>query len=226
MGAERSALILGATGLVGGLLLDRLLADPGWTRVEVIGRRPTGRTHPKLTELAGELDRLDAHAASFGADAVFCCLGTTLRRAGSREAFRRVDLDAVAAAARLAARSGAKRFVLVSAAGASRRSRFFYSRVKAEAEAAVGESGVPGVVILRPSLILGPRAERRPAEAIAQRAARVLAPLMQGPLRRLRGVPAEAVARTMVRLAAAAGPGVRVVENEEILGPGSAAADA
>jgi uncharacterized protein YbjT (DUF2867 family) len=226
MAAERSALVLGATRLVGGELLGRLLADPAWDPVQVLGRRSTGRIHPRLREHRGDLDALEQHAALFAVDVVFCCLGTTLRRAGSQEAFRRVDLDAVATAARLAARAGAGTFMLVSAAGASRESRFFYNRVKGEAEAAVGESGVPGVVILRPSLILGPRAERRSAEAIAQRVARVLAPLMQGPLRRLRAVPAEAVAGAMIRLASGPERGVRVVENEEILSLGGAGDDA
>lgn len=217
MAAERTALLLGATGLVGGALLGRLLADPGWT-VTVLGRRTVGIRHPRLREELVPLDRLAEHAARFRVDAVFCALGTTIRAAGSREAFRRVDLHGIAEAARLAAGAGAARFILVSSAGADPRSRLFYSRVKGEAERAVADAGLPAVAILRPSLLLGSRSESRPLEAIAQRAARWLAPAMRGPLRRLRPVRAMTVAGAMQRLASLSWHGVRIVENDEIFG--------
>jgi uncharacterized protein YbjT (DUF2867 family) len=226
MAGERTALVLGATGLVGGVLLRRLLDDPAWTHVTVLGRRPTGRVHPRLTEVAAELDEIPDHAERFAVHTVFCCLGTTLRKAGSREAFRRVDLGAVAIAARLASRGGATRFLLVSAGGADPASRIFYNRVKGEAEAAVLAAGIPGVDVFRPSLILGPRGERRPLEAAAQRIGRLLAPLLAGPLRRVRPVPADAVARAMLRLASDAAPGRRTVENEEILSLAGSPGDA
>lgn len=214
---ERSALTLGATGLVGERLLDRLLESPAWRRVAVVGRRPTGRRHPKLTEHVAPLEAMDSHRDAFAVDAVFCCLGTTIRRAGSQAAFRAVDLDAVAAAARLAAGAGARQFLLVTAAGANAASRVFYNRVKGEAEAAVIASGVPGVAILRPSLLLGPRGERRPAERLAQVLGGALAPVMVGPLARLRPIPAERVAEALQRLAEEGVSGVRIVENDEII---------
>lgn len=217
MSEPRSALVLGATGLVGGLLLDLLLDDPAWRRVVVLGRRPVDREHPKLEQATDDLGRMEAHADAFRVDAVFCCLGTTLAKAGSREAFRRVDFELVAESARLAARGGAGRYLLVTAAGSSPRSLFFYSRVKGEAEAAVRAAGVPAVAILRPSQILGDRDERRRVEAVAQRASRIVAPLLVGPLRRLRPVPARVLALALARVARELPPGVRVVENEEIL---------
>jgi uncharacterized protein YbjT (DUF2867 family) len=216
MADDRSALVLGATGLVGGHLLDRLLRDPGLVEVRVLARRSTGRAAPRLREQLAPLEEMERHAGLFAAADVYCCLGTTLRAAGSREAFRRVDLDAVARAAALAAAGGARHFLLVSAAGAARSSRFFYNRVKGEAEEAVAASGVPAVSIVRPSLLLGGRGESRPMEALAQRLFGALAPLMAGPLRRARPVPADAVARALHRLAAVPRPGVRRVENEEI----------
>lgn len=220
--APASALLLGATGLVGGRVLDLLLDDPAFGRVVVLGRRPVDRAHPKLRQHVADLRRVADHAPLFRVDDVFCCLGTTIRAAGSQEAFRRVDHDVVVDSARTAAAAGARRYLLVTAAGADRRSRFFYNRVKGEAEEGVRAQPFEGVVILRPSLILGPRAERRPAEALAQRVAPMLAPLLAGPLRRYRAVEAGAVARAMVRMAKERPRGVRVVESDEILQIGGA----
>jgi uncharacterized protein YbjT (DUF2867 family) len=220
MAGERRALVLGGTGLVGGALLGRLLADPEWTQVATLGRRPTGRAHPRLAEHTAPLEEMDQHAAAFAVDAVFCALGTTRRKAGSQGAFRAIDLEGVASAARLAAAAGARRFLLVSAAGASPRSRVFYSRVKGEAEEAARAAGVPGVVIVRPSLILGARGERRPAEHAAQVVGGFVAPLLRGPLARVRPVGAATIAAAMIRLAGEEAAGVRVVENEEILALG------
>lgn len=218
MSEGASALVLGATGLVGGHLLDLLLDDPAYGRVVVLGRRPVERAHPRLEQRTADLARMAEQADAFAVDRVFCALGTTLRAAGSREAFRRVDHDFVVESARLAAREGAKSYLLVSSAGASRRSPFFYPRVKAEAEEGVRAHGPASVVVLRPSQLLGERGERRPAEALAQRAMGALAPLFAGPLRRYRAVPARTVARAMVRLAAAPpAPAAVVVENDRIL---------
>lgn len=217
-----SALLLGATGLVGGQLLDLLLDDPAYGRVVVLGRRPVKRTHAKLEQQVADLGRLDEHAGQFAVDDVFCCLGTTIRAAGSQEAFRRVDHDYVVGSARVAASAGARRYLLVTAAGADPRSRFFYNRVKGDAEAGVRAQPFEGVVILRPSLILGPRAERRTAEAVAQRLAPALNAVMVGPLRRYRAIEARTIARAMVRLAGERPRGVRVVENDEIQAIGGA----
>ncbi|MBW3571192.1 MAG: NAD(P)H-binding protein [Gemmatimonadetes bacterium] len=214
--APAGALLLGATGLVGGHVLDLLLHDPAYGRVVVLGRRPVDREHPKLQQHVADLGRLEEHAALFGVDAVFCCLGTTIRAAGSREAFRRVDHDYVVGAARVAAAAGARRYLLVTAAGADPRSRIFYNRVKGQAEEGVRAQPLESVVILRPSLILGDRAERRPGEALAQRVMPALGWMMVGPLRRYRAVDARTIARAMVRLAKARAPGVRTVESDEI----------
>ncbi|HEX6368744.1 MAG TPA: NAD(P)H-binding protein [Longimicrobium sp.] len=211
-----SALLLGATGLVGGHVLDLLLDDPAYGRVVVLGRRSIDRTHPRLQQHVVDLGRLDEHAARFAVDDVFCCLGTTIRAAGSQEAFRRVDHDYVVGAARVAAGAGARRYLLVTAAGADAGSRIFYNRVKGEAEAGVRAQPFEGVVILRPSLILGPREQRRPGEAVAQRIAPALGWMMIGPLRRYRAVEAGTVARAMVRAAKERTRGVRIVESEEI----------
>jgi uncharacterized protein YbjT (DUF2867 family) len=211
-----TALLLGATGLIGGHVLDLLLADPAYGRITVLGRRPVPREHPKLEQHVADLGRLEEHADRFNVDAVFCCLGTTIKVAGSQEAFRRVDYEYVASSARMAAEHGARRYLLVTAGGADAGSRIFYSRTKGEAEDAVRALPLPSTVILRPSLLLGERAEPRPIEAMAQRWSSAINRMMIGPLRRYRPIEARTVARAMVRLAAQNASGVRIVENEEI----------
>jgi len=210
----RSALVLGATGLVGGHCVDLLLRDPDYTTVHVIVRRPTGRASAGLEEHVLDYDLLSAHPDLFRVDSVLCCLGTTIRKAGSRQAFRRIDLEYPAEAARLAARAGAKNFVIVTSLGADPRSRIFYNRAKGEVEEAVRRAGLP-VWALRPSLLLGERREVRPAERLAQVLLRPIIPVMVGPLRRLRPVDAATVAQAMVNLARREGPG-GVVESERI----------
>jgi uncharacterized protein YbjT (DUF2867 family) len=212
----RTALVLGATGLVGGELVDLLLPDPGWSRVTTLVRRPGHAPHPRLDERVVDLEKMSDHAAAFAADVVFCALGTTIRQAGSQDAFRHVDHDLVVEGARLAAAQGARHFVLVTALDADPASRIFYNRVKGETERDVRALGLPAVTILRPSLILGARSQRRVAERVAQWIAPVLAPLLQGPLRGYRAIPARSVARAMARLGREAASGARVVENETI----------
>jgi len=212
----RTAAVLGATGLVGGHCLELLLRDGEWSRVTVLARRALRRVHPRLAERVADFDRLDEHADAFEVDDVFCCLGTTIKQAGSQEAFRRVDHDYVLRSAQLAHERGARRFLLVSALGADAGSRVFYNRVKGEAERDVLALAFEGVALLRPSLLLGRRSEHRAGEAFAQMAAPIVSPLLVGPLRKYRAIPAAAVARAMVRLAKERVTGVRVVENDEI----------
>ncbi|HSU16767.1 oxidoreductase [Longimicrobium sp.] len=213
----RTALVLGATGLVGGHCVDLLLADPAWERVTTIGRRSIDREHPKLVQRLADLGRLEEEAGdAFAVDDVFCCLGTTIRKAGSREAFMRVDHDYPVAAATLASRRGARRFFLVSSLGADAGSRVFYNRVKGEVERDVAAVPFEGVALVRPSLMLGPRIERRIGERVAQVVMPLFSPVMRGPLRKYRAIDALAVARAMVRLARASFTGVRIVESDEL----------
>jgi uncharacterized protein YbjT (DUF2867 family) len=212
----RTALLLGATGLVGGHCLRLLLEEPAYGRVHVLTRRGLGRAHPRLAEHVVDFDRLDGTAAAVRADDVFCCLGTTIAKAGSRDAFRRVDHDYPLNTARLALARGARRFLLVSALGADPRSRVFYNRVKGETERDVSALGFDAVVLLRPSLLIGERAERRRGEEIGKRVMPFVGPLLVGPLRKYRGIEGETVARAMVRLALGDAAGVRIVESDEI----------
>ena len=159
--SRRTALLAGASGLVGGHLLQRLLADPRYRQVIAVSRKALGIEHPKLRSLITDFDPIEAAIAGLGetVDDAFCALGTTIKTAGSRAAFRRVDFGYVVAFARAARAAGARHFMLVSAIGASARSRIFYLRVKGETEEAVAALGYPALHIFRPGLLLGQRAE-------------------------------------------------------------------
>jgi uncharacterized protein YbjT (DUF2867 family) len=210
----RSALILGATGLVGAHCLDHLLVDPDYDSVHVIGRRPTGRKSTRLKEHVGDLSGMESYSRFFAVDVVFCCLGTTIRKAGSRDAFRKVDLVFPETAARLADEMGAEQYVLVSSVGADPSSKVFYSRVKGEVEQAVSRYGFRKVVIARPSLLLGDRNERRIGEMVASAVLWPMSPLMVGRLARYRPVQARAVARALIAAAREMPPGRHVLESD------------
>jgi uncharacterized protein YbjT (DUF2867 family) len=206
----RTALVAGATGLVGTALLQLLATDAEYREVRVLGRRPPAQAGAKVRFIESDFGTLAALARELAVDDVFCCLGTTIRKAGSQEAFERVDFRMVVDLARATQQAGAKRFLVVSAVGASAHAAAFYSRVKGRMEQAVRELPFEAVHIVRPSLLLGDRAERRPAEQAAQVVAPWLAPVLRGPLAKYRAVPADEVAAALVTLARRPAKGAHV----------------
>jgi len=186
----RIAILAGASGLVGGSLLRLLLDDPDYDRVVALGRRAPSIADPKLDAQVVDFAALPGIV---GTDA-FCCLGTTMRLAGSRAAFRQVDHDHVLAFAAAARQGGATRLALVSSVGADPTSGTYYLRVKGETERGVAALGFAGLDIFRPSLLLGPRQSRRPAEAVAQAVLPLLDPLLPT---RYRALDHRLVARAM-----------------------------
>jgi uncharacterized protein YbjT (DUF2867 family) len=214
---ERSALLAGASGLVGSRCLKRLLIEPAYTRVITLSRRPLPHEDPRLEQHVVEFDRLGRVGFEFPRAAdVFCCLGTTMRQAGSEAAFRQVDFTYVVSLASLALGAGAKQFLLVSSLGASPTSRIFYSRVKGETEAAVTALPFEGRQIFRPSILVGERAERRAGESLGSAVMRGTAFAMVGPLRKYRPIAAATVAEAMVRVAFRAPRGINIYESDEI----------
>lgn len=209
----KTALVAGGSGLVGGLLLKELLADVSYEKVVALVRKGLPLSHRKLEQVSVDFDALPALPK---ADEAYCCLGTTRAKAGSAEAFRKVDLDAVVSFARAASTAGAKHFYLVSSNGANAASPLLYPRTKGEAEKAVFEFPFLSVHVFRPSLLLGARAESRPAERLAQAALGPLKSLFAGPLKRWAPIEAAVVAKALVRRAARAQPGFHVLENEDI----------
>jgi uncharacterized protein YbjT (DUF2867 family) len=206
-----TAIVAGATGLVGGECLRQLLGCPRYERVIVVTRRELGAAarHDKLREVVIEFDRLGEAKARLRGDHVFCALGTTIRKAGSQAKFRAVDYEYPLRLAQLARQNGARHFSIVSALGASRSSPFFYSRVKGEVEEGLRQMGWPSLAILRPSVIAGERAESRPLERVSEQLLR-LAPATWRP------VPARDIAGAMIAVALREPSGVTVVESRQI----------
>ncbi len=209
--SQKSVVLVGATGLVGSECLGLLLADPAFERVTVLARRaPEGLLPaPKLSWHVADLEHPEPHADLLAADALICALGTTIKQAGSKERFRAIDHGIPLALARLGVARGLRDFLLVSALGADPGSRVFYNRVKGELEEALAALPLRSLTIVRPSLLLGARKERRLGEHLAQR----LAFLIPG---RYAAIPARAVAAALVRLAKEDSVGRRVVESAEM----------
>lgn len=205
------AVVAGATGLVGRDLVRQLATDGGWREVRALTRRelPVGMGDPRVVPVQVDYERLGPAPTWMEADHVFCALGTTMRQAGSAEAFRRVDFDMPLALARVALSRGVRHFLLVSAVGASPASRFFYNRVKGEVEEAIAGLGFRSLTIARPSLLLGPRSEPR----LGERLGRILGLVAPA---RWRPVASASVARALVEAARRDAPGVRVLDNREL----------
>lgn len=213
---NRSALLLGASGLVGGECLKILLTEGSYDRVHALVRRPLGVDHPKLIQHLVSFEDLEATSAPWSADAVFCCLGTTISKAGSQEAFRRVDHGYPLAAARSATTNNAGTFLLISALGAHAESRIFYNRIKGQTERDLKRLNLKRLVLFRPSLILGDRKERRTKEMVASTLMKPLSGLMVGGLRRYRPIHARTIARAMVRMSLKEAAGCVTLESEQI----------
>ncbi len=213
MPEPRTALLVGATGLIGSCLLRRLLASERYSSVVAWARRDIGQTHPKLKVEIVDFERLAERRVEV--EDVFCCLGTTIKQAGSQAAFRRVDYDYPVALARAAARGGAKRLLVVSALGADPDSTVFYNRVKGEMEQAV-RAGVPQTILLRPSLLSGARAQERLGEKIGLVIGNIFGPL----LGKYRPIHADIVAAAMLK-AAGEDRASGVLESDEIRTIGS-----
>ncbi|HJQ65552.1 MAG TPA: oxidoreductase [Gemmatimonadales bacterium] len=213
----RVALLAGATGLVGGQCLEQLLETPNYDRVIALTRRPLATRHAKLDQRLIDFDQLGREGTDFpAADDVFCCLGTTMKRAGSEAAFRQVDFVYVVSLAGQALARGAKQFLLVSSLGANAKSPIFYSRVKGEAEAAIAALSFEGRQIFRPSILTGERTEHRPGERAGIAVMRGMAFAMIGPLRKYRPIAAATVARAMIRVARQAPRGVNIFASNDI----------
>ena len=214
----RTAIVAGASGLVGGHCLRRLLASGLHEQVIAFVRGPLNVVHKRLQQRTVDFDRLSRMAAFPRGQDVFCCLGTTMKKAGSEAAFRKVDYEYVVRLAETSLRTGADRFFLVSAVGADPKSRVFYSRVKGEAEDAVARLGFSGLHIFRPSFLVGSRPEKRPAEELGIAAARLVSGVLFGRARKYRPIKADTVAHAMIVVAREGSPGKHVYTSDEMEG--------
>lgn len=212
----RTAWLAGATGLVGGFVLKQLIASDRYVRVVVLTRRTVHTEDPKVDQRVVSFDQL-ADMDLPAADDAFCALGTTIKKAGSQEGFRHIDLDFPLALASKALARNAKQFLLVSSAGARAKSKVFYLRTKGELEDAVSELPFKAIHIFRPSMLVGPREERRAAERAGITYMKLVSPMLVGGLRKYRAIEAQDVARSMVSAAAMEKSGKSVYEYDQMM---------
>lgn len=215
---KRNALIAGATGLVGSSLLRQLLENDLYEKILVLTRRPIESARPKIIQQQIDFDRLESFKTDIRVDDVFCALGTTIKTAGSKDAFCKVDHDYVLNLGNWCAANAVKRFLVVSAMGADSGSWVFYNRVKGKMEKSVSRLDIPQIQVFRPSLLMGNRAEKRGGEKIAQVVMGGLGFLFAGPLLKYKGIHADVVAGAMIRAAAEDTKGYRIFESGEMQG--------
>lgn len=214
---KKSALLIGATGLVGEQCLNQLLAHEQYEKVITLTRRSFTNPHPKHKNLVVDFNHLEICELNIKADHVYCAFGTTIAKAGSQAAFRQIDVDFPQQIAQIAAKNGAEKFVLVSSIGADSKSSVFYSRMKGLLEEAVSKMGFKSVIIFRPSILVGNRKEQRKGEEIGIALAKVFSFLFVGSLKKYRGTPVDLLAAQMVKWGTGKKTGVIIVENQDIL---------
>lgn len=215
--SKRTAVIVGATGAIGRELTPLLVASPRFDKVLILHHRPTQYAKlAKVEERVIDFTNIPAPAGDEDVDAVFCCVGTTQKRAGSTEAFQKVDRDIPIALARWAATQQASTFVGISSVDADARARSVYLKTKGQMESGVAGAGVSATYILRPSLLDGEHDEFRLAERIGNRALSLVGPVMVGPLRKYRAVRTRTVAKAMLVCAERGEPGVHIIESDVI----------
>ncbi len=206
---SRVALVAGSTGLIGSQLLELLLGDNDYTKVIALSRKPLSISHAKLENVVLEADELRNHN-ELKADDVYCCLGTTIRQAKSKEAFRKVDFDYPVELATLLKASGANQFLLVSALGSDKNSRIFYNRVKGEVEESIDKIGFSAYHIFRPSLLIGQRKEARAGEDAAKVVYKIFGFLIPA---KYKGIESLKVACAMQHVAKIGKPGKFIYES-------------
>lgn len=214
----KTAIVAGATGLVGKELLQQLLELPRYSRVVALSRKPVEVNHPKLDHVITDFLNPAKALHDISGDDIFCALGTTMAKAGSREKFYEVDFVYPVELAKATLRLGARQYLLVSALGADKGSAIYYNRVKGEVEEAVKAQGFQSVHIFRPSLLLGPRKEKRAGEDAAKFLYKAFGFLIP---RKYKAIDARAVARAMIFQASREARGIHVHESKEMQTYGS-----
>jgi len=209
------AVIAGATGLTGSSLAFELLARDEFSDITCLVRTVPDDIQKGFTYIKTDFDMI--HYEKFKADTAFSCLGTTIKNAGSKENFYRVDYHYNLMFAEACKQLGVERFVLMSALGANSKSSVFYNRVKGELEEAIINLNFKSLTIVRPSILEGPRIESRPGELFLRKVMSLINPLLAGSLRRYRSVDVDKITSAMAEAAILNSPGVRIIENEEIL---------
>ncbi|WP_300021266.1 NAD(P)H-binding protein [uncultured Maribacter sp.] len=198
---KKTAIILGASGLTGGLLLEKLIVDDRYESIKLFSRSSIKGLPNKVKQYIGDLLELEHFKNDFTGDEVYCCIGTTAKKTPDKSLYRDIDYGIPVAAAKLAKANGINTFLVISAMGANKKSSVFYNRTKGEMEQEVLNQAIPRTSILRPSLIGGERNEQRLLEKIGLVVFKVIQPLFIGPLKKYRIINADSIAQAMLNLA-------------------------
>ncbi len=210
----KTAIILGATGLTGGILLQQLLHDNRYDKIKLFGRSSVAVKDAKIEEHLVDLFDPESYTAKFTADEVYCCIGTTKNKTPDEETYRKIDRGIPVTAATLALENNIPTFLVISALGANKDSKMFYNKTKGEMEVEVLKRNIPETYILQPSLIAGDRVESRPWERLAMKVMDLLNPLFIGGLKKYRSIKPKTIARAMIIVANEGYPKNRIISEE------------
>lgn len=214
---NKAVLVIGATGLVGESLVKQLLEDDDFSVVKIFARKQLVLNHQKLEQHVIDFNSIEKYADLIKGDVLFCCLGTTIKTAGSKEAFIKVDYTYPYKFAQQAKRNGVEKFVLVSSLGADKNSSNFYLKVKGDVEADLSRLKFKNLIIVRPSMLLGNRKEFRLGEVIGKKIMKALTFIFVGKLKKYKAIESRTVAKAMIVLSKNDLSEVVVFENERLL---------
>ncbi|HEX8460307.1 MAG TPA: NAD(P)H-binding protein [Segetibacter sp.] len=214
-----TAVVLGATGLIGEQLVQQLLNDPAFSKVRILVRRPVQLSHSKLEVAIVDFNKLSDYESKLGkGDFIFCCIGTTQKQVkGDKALYRKIDFDIPVNAAKLGIKAGFTKYFLVSAVGANAASQNFYLKLKGEVEAAITDIGFSALHVFRPSILLGKRKELRVAELFGKGVMQAISVFFAGALKKYKGIKGEDVAKAMIAAAKSDTKGLTMYEYEEMV---------
>jgi uncharacterized protein YbjT (DUF2867 family) len=213
---KKTALVAGGTGLVGAYLVDYLIESKDYYEVKVIIRKGSEYHKSQVTLIEVDYDQLFDFGNFMHADVVFCCLGTTMKKAGTREQFYKVDFTYPFELAKISRENGSKQFNIITAMGANSKSMVFYNKVKGEIENAISNLNIDNINIFRPSLLLGERNVQRVGEQAGTILAKIINPFLVGKLKKYRAIRAEIVAEAMVTVSLENQKGIRIIQSDAI----------
>ena len=210
------AVIAGASGLVGNLLLEHLLVHPAYAKVSVLVRKKLKVQHPKLKQILVDFDRLNDYQHEINGQALFCCLGTTRSKTPDLKTYRKIDHDYPVQLGKIGAKNSMSQLHLISSLGADINSAFFYTKLKGETEADIKQIEINRICIYQPSLLTGNRQEKRTAEPFVTSLFKLIDPLLIGPLNKYKSIPAETVAKVMLNQSLKNSSGIFTYPSDQI----------
>jgi uncharacterized protein YbjT (DUF2867 family) len=212
---SKTAIILGASGLTGSVVLDKLLVDDRYSTIKIFSRKSINNRNPKIIERTGNLFELEKFKDDFNADEVYCCIGTTAKKTPDKTVYKKIDYGIPVEAAKLCVENGIDTFLVMSSLGADPKSSVFYNRTKGEMECDVLKENITNTYILRPSFIIGDRSEKRIGESIGVGVIKLLRFILIGKLKKYRTIEAVKIARVMIQLANKK-PEFKLIESDKI----------